>query len=143
MSVLSWVQNWSACANVGDKPDEEPYITSTPPASNIEPIFSNGVPIAKSSLPSALKSPAVSEEPNLSLNSAISSILVLSCVQNWSACADVADKPDEEPYITCTAPALILEPKSSTGTPTTKSSNPSALKSPITKERPNISPVSA
>jgi hypothetical protein len=55
ISGLSWDQNWSACANVADKPDEEPYITSTPPASitasTTEPTFSNGTPIAKSSLP--------------------------------------------------------------------------------------------
>ena len=42
--------------------------------------------------------------PKLSPVSALLSIFVLSCVQNWSACANVADKPDVEPYITSTPP---------------------------------------
>ena len=54
--------------------------------------------------------------------SALPSISALSCVQNWSACANVADKPDEEPYITSTPPASITT--STTGpTPSNGHSN--------------------
>ena len=119
--------------DVADKPLEEPYRISTPPASTIDPTSSPGTPIARSSLPSPFKSPEDKELPNALLFSATSLTFVLSCVRNWFAIGDVADRPFEEPYKTCTAPASTIEPKSSPPIPIARSSLPSPLKSP--KER--------
>ena len=80
MSGLYCAQNWSGRGDVADNPAEEPYITSTAPALMRVPRDSAAIPIARSSLPSPLKSPVESEKPNPSSSSAVSSTFTSSIV---------------------------------------------------------------
>src|SRR5439155_26488354 len=84
MFELFCVQNWSRLA---DRPDEDPYRTSTAPAFLIvdppDTMSSSGTPIARSSYPSPSKSPKANEAPKWSPDSAWSLTLVESWVQNW------------------------------------------------------------
>jgi hypothetical protein len=74
------LQDWSGRGYVADNPDEEPYITSTAPASMRVPRDSADISIARFSLPSPLKSPVESEKPNPSSSSAVSSTFTSSIV---------------------------------------------------------------
>ena len=83
------------------------------------------------------------DHPNLSSAPAVAVISGPFCLQDWSGRGDVADNPDEEPYISSTAPASMRVPRDSADIPIARSSLPSPLKSPVESEKPNPSSSSA
>ena len=90
MSGPFCLQDWSGRGDVADNPDEEPYITSTAPASMRVPRDSADIPIARFSLPSP-KSPVESEKPNPSSSSAVSSTFTSSIVSLYVRLVNYSD----------------------------------------------------
>jgi hypothetical protein len=90
------------------------------------PTDSPGAPTARSAKPSLSKSPAVNASPKPSNSSAMLPTPGLSWVKSW-----LPDpvSPAAPPYSTFTAPAPVILPTDSPGTPTARSADPSLLKS--------------
>ena len=123
---LSWEKN---CAPLPDSPVAEPYRTVTAPALAIVPMSSPGTPMARSTKPSLLKSPAASALPKRSDASAASGTPPLPCTNCW---LPAPDNPAGDPARMFTAPASSAVPTPSRGTPTARSANPSLSKSAST-----------
>ena len=96
--------------------------------------------MARSAKPSLLKSPTPRAEPKPSSVSAPPSTPGVFWEKNW---LPLADSPLAEPYRTLTAPASVIVPMSSPGTPMARSINPSLSKSPAARALPNKSNGSA
>jgi hypothetical protein len=118
--AVSWCQSWSPAAV---RPAADPKITWITPESTAAR-FSPGTPTTRSSNPSPFRSPAATAVPNRSLASTVSEIWGEFWVQTWFP---VSDRPEAEPYSTCTVPASASDWTSSAGTPTARSSKPSPL----------------
>src|SRR6266540_3077665 len=117
-------------------PPAEPYRTLTAPACVRAPSPSEGTPTARSAKPSLSKSPTPRSAPKPSPASAVPSTPAVSWEKNWPP---PAARPLADPYRTLTAPASVIVPTSSPGTPMARSPKPSLLKSPAAKALPKKS----